>query len=69
MIKEGKPAFVLDSKKPEGDFKEFLTGEVRFDSLMRTNPERAEELFQKSKENADARYDYLNKLVALYGTE
>ena len=69
LLKEGKPAFVLDSKKPEGDFKEFLTGEVRFDALQRSNPERAEELFQRSKENADARFEYLNKLVALYGTE
>ena len=39
---EGKSAFTLDSKEPTGDYKEFLNGEVRYNSLVRANPERAE---------------------------
>ena len=66
---EGKPAFTLDSKAPTGDYKTFLNGEVRYNSLTRFNPERAEKLFTNAEQNAKERYEYLNKLVKLYGTE
>ena len=64
---EGKPAFTLDSKAPTGDYQEFLNGEVRYNALARMNPERAAALFNKSEEFAKERYEYLNKLVTLYG--
>ena len=69
LKQEGKSAFILDSKEPTGDFKEFLNGENRFNSLTRSNPERAEELFAISEEHAKNRYAYLKKLIALYGSE
>ena len=66
---EGKK-FTLDSKEPTiDDYKEFLNGEVRYNALTRTNPERAEELFAKAEENAKDRYAYLKKLITLYGEE
>ena len=37
--------------------------------LLRLDPEKADRLFEKSEENAKARYAYLNKLVKLYGTD
>ena len=66
---EGKPAFTLDSKAPTEDYQAFLDGEVRYNSLKRSNPERAANLFSKSEEDAKERYAYLNKLTKLYGTE
>ncbi|MCI8282267.1 MAG: pyruvate:ferredoxin (flavodoxin) oxidoreductase [Lachnospiraceae bacterium] len=66
---EGKPAFILDSKAPTGDYKSFLNGEVRYNALARFNPERAEKLFDNAEQNAKERYEYLNKLVQLYGAE
>ena len=63
---EGKSAFTLDSKEPTGDYKEFLNGEVRYNSLVRANPERAEKLFAEAEENAKARYEYLKSLGDLY---
>ena len=66
---EGKPAFTLDSKAPEGDYQEFLNGEVRYNSLMRSNPEKAKRLFAKNESEAKERYAYLNKLITLYGNE
>ena len=66
---EGKPAFTLDSKAPTEDYQEFLNGEVRYNSLMRSNPEKAKKLFAQSEEGAKERYAYLNKLITLYGTE
>ena len=67
LKKEGKAAFSLDSKEPTGDYKAFLNGEVRYNALARFNPERAEELFAVSEEHAKERYEYLKKLITLYG--
>ena len=69
LKKEGKPAFTLDSKAPTDDYKEFLNGEVRYNSLKRSNPERAAKLWDKSESEAKERYDYLNRLVKLYSPE
>jgi pyruvate-ferredoxin/flavodoxin oxidoreductase len=68
---DGKNPFSLDSKAPKVDekYKEFLMGEVRYNSLARSNPERAEKLFNQAVENAKERYDYLQRLVTLYGTQ
>jgi len=66
---EGKDAFTLDSKAPTGEYQEFLNGEVRYNSLMRSNPEKAKKLFAKNEAEAKARYEYLNKLITLYGAD
>jgi pyruvate-ferredoxin/flavodoxin oxidoreductase len=62
--------FTLDSKAPalEG-YQEFLKGEVRYASLAMKNPERAAELFAKNEADAKERYEYLQKLVTLYGND
>ena len=67
MALEGKAAFMLDSKAPTGDYKEFLKGEVRYSALSRSNPEKADKLFSRAEKAAKERYEYLNKLVTLYG--
>ncbi len=69
LAEEGKAAFTLDSKAPSESYQEFLNGEVRYNSLMRANPAKAERLFAKSEGEAKARYEYLNKLITLYGGE
>ncbi|WP_138264503.1 pyruvate:ferredoxin (flavodoxin) oxidoreductase [[Clostridium] hylemonae] len=61
--------FTLDSKEPTGDYQAFLDGEVRYNALKRANPEKAEKLFAKNEAEAKERYDYLKKLVTLYGAE
>ena len=62
--------FTLDSKEPKMEgYKDFLNGEVRYNSLARFNPEKAEVLFAKNESEAKDRYEYLKKLVTLYGAE
>ena len=56
LIEEGKNPFILDSKPPKGDFREFLNGEVRYSSLARKFPGMAEELYAKCEADAKARY-------------
>ena len=60
---EGKNPFILDSKEPTADFKEFLMGEVRYSSLTRTFPERAEELFKRAEEDIKERYQQYRRMA------
>ena len=53
---EGKNPFQLDSKAPTAAYKDFLLNEVRYNSLARANPERAEALFDKAQEAAAEKY-------------
>lgn len=57
LAKNGKNPFVLDSKAPTSDFKEFLRGEIRYTSLEKQFPEQAQELFAQAEESAKERYD------------
>ncbi len=59
LAAEGKNPFQLDSKAPTGDYKEFITGEVRYASLQKMFPDRADALFDKAAENAAAKYEHL----------
>jgi pyruvate-ferredoxin/flavodoxin oxidoreductase len=61
--KEGLNPFVLDSKAPTGDFREFLRGETRFASLERTFPEAADALYEKCQEDAKERYEAYVKMA------
>jgi pyruvate-ferredoxin/flavodoxin oxidoreductase len=59
----GKNPFVLDSKEPTMDFKEFLMGEVRFSSLIQQFPEQAESLFAKTEQDAKERLAVYKRLA------
>ncbi len=64
LAEEGKNPFTLDSKKPTGDYQEFLRKETRYTSLLKTMPEVAEKLFAKTEEDSKerlAKYENLAK--------
>ena len=66
---EGKNPFIMDSKEPTTDYKEFIMGEARYSSLTRAFPERAEELFNQAAQNAKDRYEHLLRLGDLYAAK
>ncbi|MBV7276715.1 pyruvate:ferredoxin (flavodoxin) oxidoreductase [Clostridium sp. PL3] len=57
LVDEEKNPFILDSKPPTKDLKEFMMSEVRFASLYKLAPKQAEELFIKAQADAKYRYD------------
>ncbi len=64
LEKDGKNPFVLDSKEPQWDkFDEFLKGEVRYTSLIKSFPQEAEKLFELAKENAQWRYKSYQRMA------
>lgn len=61
---EGKNPFTLDSKEPDwSKFQDFLKGEVRYSSLLKTFPEHASELFAKTEEFAKLRLATYKRLA------
>ena len=61
---EGKNPFVLDSKEPDfTKFRDFLLGEVRFASLLKSFPGEAEELFSAAEKTAKWRYNNYKRLA------
>ncbi len=60
---EGKNPFILDSKEPKGEFKEFLMGEVRYSSLTRIFPENADKLFDKAEQDMKDRYQLYKNMA------
>ena len=68
LAEDGKNPFQLDSKAPTTKYQDFLKNEVRYSSLTRQDPERAEMLFAKAEKNAIEKYAHLLKLTTLYET-
>ena len=60
---EGKNPFILDSKEPTANFRDFLLGEVRYSSLLQQYPEQAEVLFQKTENDAKLRLESYKRLA------
>ena len=54
----GENPFILDSKEPDLSlFRDFIMGEVRYNSLLKQNPEHAEALFEKTEQDARDRLE------------
>lgn len=63
LKEQGKNPFILDSKEPTANFREFLMGEVRFSSLKKLFPDTAEQLFNKTEQDALSRVAGYRKLA------
>ena len=63
LEKDGGNPFVLDSGEPNGKLREYMMGEVRFSSLTRTFPERAELLFAQAEDFTARRYAKYKRLA------
>ena len=60
---EGLNPFQLDSKAPTASYRDFIMGEVRYNSLTRSFPDRAEKLFANAEKYAEEKYERLKKMA------
>ena len=58
--------FTLDSKEPTQDYQDFIMNEVRYSSLKRAFPEKADNLFARAEQDAKAKYEQLKRRSKLY---
>ena len=47
--------FTWDAKDPSGSYQDFIRSEGRYKSLLKTNPEAAEELYSQAEKDAAQR--------------
>lgn len=57
LKKTGENPFIMDSKAPSKSFRDFIMGQTRYMSLTKEFPEKAEELFKMTEEDAKERYE------------
>ncbi len=56
LREEGKNAFILDSKEPTTDVADYIYNEVRFRSLLQSDPEHADILLSQLKKDVEQQY-------------
>ena len=66
LTAEGKVPFTMDSKDPTESYRDFIMNEVRYSSLARKFPEKAEELFTVAEQQAKEKYEHWQKFSKLY---
>ncbi len=62
---EAEVPFTWDAKEPKADYQEFIRSEGRYKSLLKTNPEAAEELYAQAQKDAATRMDVYKAVGAL----
>ncbi len=68
-ISYGQNPFTLDSRQPKQSYRDFAESEVRYNSLKRTMPQRANELLDTAARQAADRYEYLSRYSRLFEEE
>ena len=64
LLKEqGQNPFILDSKEPTGDLREFIMGEVRYKSLLKQFPDEAKRLHDQLVKEYAERYQQYKKMA------
>lgn len=66
---KGENPFILDSKQPSESYKDFIMGEIRYSSLVRSFPDRAERLFNQAENISKEKYDRLLKMSKIYSDD
>jgi pyruvate-ferredoxin/flavodoxin oxidoreductase len=66
LKEQGKNPFTLDSKTPTASPREFMMNEVRYNSLFRTFPDKAETLMQIHERELAEKRKYWERFAALH---
>lgn len=69
LAKEGKNPLIIDSKEATESYRDFIMGEVRYNSLTKRFPERAEKLFTEAEKESKERYQHFQALKESYEEE
>ena len=64
IAEQGKNPLIVDSKDPTENYQDFIRGEVRYASLAKLFPAKAEEAYKINEEDAKRRLETYKKLAA-----
>ena len=63
LIAQGKNPLQLDSREPKADVKDYMYNEIRFRTLLQSQPERAEVLLNLARADAKARWNQYKQMA------
>ena len=63
--KQNKPLLSLDSKTPDGNFKQFLQGEARFSAMFTSKSPEIQALLERAEREMQEHFAYLEKLAQI----
>lgn len=63
LKKQGRNPFILDSKEPSRDFRDFIMGQNRYVSLSKEFPDVADKLFDMTEKDAREKYEKYRELA------
>ena len=66
LAAKGENPLIIDSKEATGSYRDFLMGEVRYNSLTQRFPDKAEELFTEAERLAKERFEHLQAIQKSY---
>ena len=69
LAKAGKNPLIIDSKDATESYRDFIMGEVRYNSLAARFPERAEALFTEAERQSKARFEHFKALKDSFANE
>ena len=67
LAEQGKNPLTVDSKDPTESYQDFIKGEVRYASLAKLFPAKAEEAYKINEEDAKRRLETYKKMAEAYG--
>jgi pyruvate-ferredoxin/flavodoxin oxidoreductase len=65
LKEQGKNPFILDSKEPSKEYKDFLKGEVRYTQLANVFPDIAGKMYDIAEKHAKERYEKYRNLAEI----
>ena len=65
LKEQGKNPFMLDSKEPTQDFKEYMRSEIRFSALSKVAPDKVEEIFDQAAKDVEEKNRQYRNLAGL----
>ncbi len=68
MADEGKNPLKIDSNKPSISWDEYALNENRFKVLLKTDPDRAEELMERAEHDVEGRWELYKQMAAMIYT-
>jgi pyruvate-ferredoxin/flavodoxin oxidoreductase len=69
LKEQNKNPLILDSKQPDGSFREFISGEIRYASLEKDFPNEAKRLHSILEQECMERYEVLKQMASLNSSE
>lgn len=69
LVEQGKNPLILDSKEPSIPVEDYAYNEVRYSTLLRTDPQRAKSLLEAAQRDVRERWNHYRRLALAFAPD